>query len=130
MGDCLRPLMPSWRFFDKTVSFPTLYARIVDSDRPNQEWNLVLSTPKLRWFSLFLNPDGNLRHAYCNALEQLVRHPECQQARYIIDRLVRRFLLDQSQQFAQGHYQFKVTVFQMRGEQLVEEECLLGEGEF
>lgn len=83
-----RILIPAWRFFDDTTVVPKLYVRSTTGGQLESGWLPGLKVPKLKWYSLFLNPEGNLYHAVCNALEHLLRHPEDRQAQRIVERYV------------------------------------------
>lgn len=89
----------------------------------------VLTPPRLRWHSLFINPEGNLYHASCNALEQLIFDPNDPEARQIIHRTVRHFLLTHRRLEARGAYQFKISLVQLHDDKAVEEDVLTGEGD-
>ncbi len=125
----LRIFIPSWRFFASQAAIAKLYARSVQGGQLGSSWLPVLTPPRLRWYSLFLNPEGNLYHSYCNALEQLLLDPEDKDARRVIHRLVRRFLLHVRNTDPSGRYQFKVTAVQLYEGTAVEEDILAGEGE-
>jgi len=63
----LRTLIPSFRFFDQPEREPELWARFDDGD-----WrNVLLPSPPLPLYGLFLNPVWGLHHAIGNQLRQL-----------------------------------------------------------
>lgn len=129
MRALLRVLIPSWRFFSRPSAVPKLYARAVQGGQLGSSWLPVLTPPRLRWYSLFINPEGNLYHASCNALEHLLVEPNDAEARRIIHRTVKRFLINSRQLEANGAYQFKVSIVQLFDGKAVEEDILTGEGE-
>ncbi len=121
-----RIFVPSWRFFDDTGPIPKLYVRAEQAGQLGSSWLPALQPPKRRWYSLFFNPDGNLHHAICNALEHLLHDPQDKDANRIIHRYVRHYLINERGLKPLGKYQFKVTAVQFKqGEIVDEEESLL-----
>ncbi len=121
MWDFFRVLIPSWRFFDQTSAVPKLYARVTHRGQIGSSWLPVLAPPQLKWYSLFLNPEGNLYHANCNLLDHLLQSPEDAEARRILHRVVRHFLLQ-----ARGVERPASYEFQLKAD---DETILAGEGE-
>jgi len=67
-----RSLIPSWKLFDVAGELPVLEARVSLTSAPEAPWWPVLSVPSRGFFSLFLNPHGNLRLAQLTLLERLL----------------------------------------------------------
>jgi len=64
-----RSLFPSWQFFAAVTEVPVLYLRISQDGQNFSPWENALKKPARHWYSLFLNPEGNLFLA-CNSLLQ------------------------------------------------------------
>ena len=125
----LKILIPSWRFFNETGAIPRLYVRTFQSGQLENSWVPVLKAPRRRWYSFFVNPEGGLYHAVCNALEFLLTHPDHKDANRVIHRYVRYHLLRERGVLPGGRYQFKVTALQFVKGQAVEEDSLLSSEE-
>lgn len=67
-----RALFPSWRFFEDTTEVPVLFYRVAASNEKFGQWRPGLKKPNRHWYSIFLNPEGNLFLAYVGLLEQLL----------------------------------------------------------
>jgi len=66
-----RCLFPSWKFYEDVCYMPILYCR-TSSDGDNfSPWQPVIEKLERNWRCLFLNPEGNLSHAYSSLLQQL-----------------------------------------------------------
>ncbi len=68
----LRGLFPSWRFFESFGQVPQLFVRLAKSGAEFGEWEPCLLKSDRNWYSLFLNPKGNLILALNSLLEELV----------------------------------------------------------
>lgn len=67
-----RSLFPSWKFFEDIVYLPVLYMRTGNSsDLQDEQWVEVLPRIERNWKYLFMNPEGNLLHAYNSLIQQL-----------------------------------------------------------
>lgn len=60
--------LPSWKFFDEAGSQPELRWRIGESP-----WQAALRPTPRRISQIFLNPQGNLRHALDSMVERLLQ---------------------------------------------------------
>lgn len=100
----LRIWIPSWRLFDQEGHVPRLFVRLQD----HQEWLPVLKPPILRWYHIFLNPDGGYHHAACSAVEAFLQNPKNVDAYRIVCRICRRFLNEMPTSVPS--FQFKISV--------------------
>lgn len=117
----LRILLPSWRLFDDTGPIPKLYARTEGSS----SWLPALTPPRWRWYSIFLNPEGNLYHAACNSLERLLHEPNHRPSEQIVHKIVRWNLLKKWGMAPGTVYQFKVTAVEFSPEGTASESDIL-----
>jgi hypothetical protein len=70
----LRLIFPSWRFFDRLGVRPRLEVRTRGPHGRWSDWREALQSPgRLKWWNLFLNPEGGLYHARCNLIEGFVQ---------------------------------------------------------
>lgn len=66
-----RCLFPSWKFYEDLSYIPVLYYRTSADGGNFGQWNLAVEKLERRWSRLFVNPEGNLCHAYNSLLHQL-----------------------------------------------------------
>jgi hypothetical protein len=104
-----RILVPSWRFFDRVGIHPQLFVRT------QGDWVLAVTQPRLRWYSLFFNPQYNYYHACNNLLERLilelvenVDNIETLVSYQLVKNLARQFASDRLSFF--GPIDFKITI--------------------
>ena len=72
----LRPLIPSWRFFDRAGDPTRLSVRTRLSHGSFGAWKPVLSRPRRGFLNLFLHPEGNLYLANQGVVDRLVQELE------------------------------------------------------
>ncbi len=73
-----RCLVPSWRFYSGIVSSSRLFLRFESEEDGRTEWVHAWAAPKRKLTAIFLNPQGNLVHAYNTLLHQAeVEVSEC-----------------------------------------------------
>lgn len=73
-----RCLFPSWKFYEDIGHVPVLYYRLGSTLEMNESgpWTLAINKLDRSWRNLFLNPEGNLVHAYNSLLQQLENDKE------------------------------------------------------
>ena len=108
--DCIRVLIPSWRLFDRVGLIPRVYVRTGLDSGGEGDWISVLEAPRVTWWGLFLNPEGNLHHAFCNAVDRLVDDPQNSANQKVVRKIV-HYHLKQRLMWPPGRaFQFKVVV--------------------
>lgn len=78
----LKPLFPSWKFFDYYEESNLLFYRIGDHENISGEWSKVYTLPETKVTNLLINPNGNLILAIQSHLGQLIYdidHAEAEQ---------------------------------------------------
>jgi hypothetical protein len=100
----LRPLLPTWRFFEDVGPAAALSYRSGATSENLGAWTVFSGKPLTRHFgSLFLNPEGNLRLAERALIERL-----SQGAEPVSYQLVKSLV--QSKIPNGFHFQFRVTL--------------------
>jgi hypothetical protein len=63
----LRPLFPSWKFFDESINTPTLLIR-------NEFTTLEMAylPPDKKWWNIFINPESNFYLCFHSQIQQLL----------------------------------------------------------
>jgi hypothetical protein len=106
-----RVFLPSWKFFNEAGPQPALWMQVGDHD-----WQPVLPENQRSLSQLFLNSEGNLRHALDTMIERLLQEsaniPSDQLAETVSYRLVEncvrlRILCSESSQGA-DLFRFKI----------------------
>lgn len=115
-----RALFPSWRFFEDLCYLPVLYFRTSEDGKNFSSWQTALGKIERKWSRLFLNPQGNLLHAYHGLLQQLENDKEefeeenknlfIQSVSYQLTKnLVVSKILDSKPQDRKKYFQFKLS---------------------
>lgn len=102
----LRLFIPTWRFFDDVGHVPMLFVRVSEET----EWQLALPPLQRHWYTLFLNPAGNERHALNNLLTRLM--VETQEVKDIEPTVTYQLVknLAQSRAHSTNTFQFKLCI--------------------
>ncbi len=112
----LRPLIPSWRFFDRVEQTTRLHFRLVSSSNSKPEWQTLRPPPAGYASRLFFNPRGNLALGCQSLVDRLVEDINQSEkssditssASYrLVENIVRVNLREQG---LLGPFQFKISV--------------------
>ena len=113
-------LLPSWRFFENLGSTPRLMMRFGPREDALGSWLPCFQKMPRRWSSLFLNPEGNFRHACDSLVDRLVQELELHDERtgsiqesvsyQLTQRLVRSRLITAYAAKQGTTFQFQITV--------------------
>lgn len=112
----LKPLIPSWRFFDQVGDQTRLWVRTRIKNEIFGAWTLCLQKPKRRPMNLFLNAKGNLYLAEQAAVDRLAQ--ELETAKDIENSISFRIVKQIALEFVAGtaaprpilKYQFRIEV--------------------
>lgn len=121
-----RLFIPSWRLFDRLGTVPRLYVRCsTASGSWSGDWAPVPLQSEIKWWSLFLNPRGNLNHALCTVLDRALLEPDNSEFQEIIRRYIIFNLSSQPDYHRLAKFQFKLTALQFEGARLSEQDVLI-----
>lgn len=114
----LRPLFPSWRFFEETDAFPTLYHRVLNESAAEGPWQATLPPEARPPSALVINSRGNQRLAAQSLVERLAADAgelnpgdgaDALVSYELVTRLVRSRLFETQAAVVGAHFQFKIT---------------------
>lgn len=121
-----RLFIPSWRLFDRLGTVPRLYVRSsTTSESWSGEWAPVPLQSEIKWWSLFLNPRGNLNHALCTVLDRTLLEPDNSELQEIIRKYVDFILSSEPDYRRLAKFQFKLTALQVEDARLLEQDVLI-----